>query len=95
MSNNYEAVNGDYFISTNLAKLDIDVIQHYLSVESYWAAGIPKEIVQKSIANSLCFGLYFNDVQVGFARLITDKATFAYLGDVFILPDHKGKGLSK
>ncbi len=95
MSDIYEASNGDYRISTDINKLNIEVIHHYLSLESYWAAGISKAVVEKSILNSLCFGVYCNDSQVGFARLITDKATFAYLGDVFILPEHRGKGLSK
>ncbi|HRI20592.1 MAG TPA: GNAT family N-acetyltransferase, partial [Panacibacter sp.] len=76
-------------------KLDIDVIHRYLSEESYWATGIPRDVVEKSIANSLCFGLYCNGKQAGFARLITDRATFAYLGDVFVLAAHRGNGLSK
>ncbi len=87
--------NGDYCISTDPAKLDIGVIHQYLSVESYWAQNIPLDVVQRSIDHSFCFGLYHLDQQVGFARLVTDKATFAYLADVFILPEHRGKGLSK
>lgn len=84
-----------YTISTDPGKLDIEVIHQYLSKESYWAQNIPIEVVKRSIANSFCFGIYFNDNQIGFARLVTDKATFAYLADVFILPEHRGKGLSK
>ena len=84
-----------YSITTDNTKMDVDVIHQYLSAESYWAKGIPKEVVLTSIRNSLCFGIFFNNAQVGFARLITDKATFAYLADVFILPAHRGKGLSK
>jgi GNAT superfamily N-acetyltransferase len=84
-----------YTISTDPAKLDIDVIHRYLSEESYWAAGIPYEVVKRSIEHSFCFGVYHHDQQIGFAKLVTDKATFAYLGDVFILPKHRGKGLSK
>lgn len=95
MSNIYESSNGDYCISTDINKLNIDAIHQYLSLESYWAAGISKAVVEKSILNSLCFGVYFNNSQVGFARLITDKATFAYLGDVFIFSNHRGKGLGK
>jgi hypothetical protein len=98
----YEVRNGSYHINTDISKLDVNVIHKYLSEESYWAKGIPKQIVEKAILNSLCFGLYCNDErtlpngrQVGFARLVTDKATFAYLADVFILPEHRGKGLSK
>ncbi len=95
MNNHYTVTKENYLISTNASKLDIDVIYHYLCEESYWAKGIPRAVVEKSIANSLCFGLYYNNEQVGFARVITDKATFAYLGDVFILHEHRGKGLSK
>jgi len=92
---NYQATKDDYLISTDLSLLDVDVIYHYLSGESYWAQGIPRNVVEKSIANSLCFGVYHHRKQIGFARLISDKATFAYLADVFITPDYRGKGLSK
>jgi len=85
---------GDHTISTDKAKLDIGVIHGYLS-RSYWAEGIPVAIVQKSIENSLCFGLYRDERQVGFARVMSDFATFAYLADVFILEEERGKGLSK
>ncbi len=102
MSNYYSAIKENHLISTDPSKLNIDFIHHYLSEESYWAKGIPRSVVEKSIANSLCFGLYYNDekilssyVQIGFARLITDRATFAWLADVFILPEHRRKGLSK
>jgi len=95
MNGHYELTKDDYIISTDAAKLDINIIHHYLSVESYWAQQIPLEVVEKSIDNSLCFGVYYNNEQIGFARIITDKATFAYLADVFILPEHRGKGLSK
>jgi len=91
----YEAANGPYHISTDISKLDVNIIHRYLSEESYWAKGIPKNIVEKAILNSVCFGLYKGEQQIGFARLVTDKATFAYLADVFILPAHRGKGLSK
>ena len=95
MENNSDFENQGYLISTDNAKLDIGVIHHYLSVESYWAQNIPLEVVQRSIDNSLCFGVYHQNKQIGFARLITDKATFAYLADVFIIESHRGKGLSK
>jgi len=102
MNEHYEARKENYFVSTDVSKLNVDLIHRYLSEESYWAKGIPRDIVEKSIANSLCFGVYCNDEQtlpaggqVGFARLVTDKATFAYLADVFILPAYRGKGLSK
>ncbi|NCI51905.1 GNAT family N-acetyltransferase [Sediminibacterium roseum] len=90
-----EASQGDYTISTDKSKLDPTVIHAYLAGESYWAKNIPMEVVQRSIDHSLCFGLYHKDAQVGFARVVTDRATFAYLADVFVLPGHRGKGLSK
>ncbi len=95
MTLHYEAGREEFMISTDPALLNVDVIHGYLSNQSYWAQNVPKEIVQKSITNSLCFGLYFKGKQVGFARLVTDKATFAYLADVFILKEYQGKGLSK
>ncbi len=84
-----------YRISTDKKYLDFEVIYDFIS-GSYWASGIPKHTLEKAISNSFCFGVYdSHDSQVGFARLITDKATFAYLADVFILENHRGKGLSK
>ena len=91
----YHAIKDDYLISTDLSLLDVEVIYHYLSSESYWAQGIPRNVVEKSIANSLCFGVYHHRKQIGFARLITDKATFAYLADVFTTIDYRGNGLSR
>lgn len=84
----------NYSITTDKTKLDIGFIHHFLS-RSYWAEGISKEIVSKSVDGSLCFGVFDGDQQVGFARMITDCATFAYLADVFIDDAHRGKGLSK
>ena len=81
-------------ISTDPARIDRAAVHAFLS-GSYWAAGIPREIVDRSIENALCFGLYEEKRQVGFARVITDFATFAYLADVFILPSHRGRGLAK
>lgn len=95
MVNNTEFEKEGYLISTDRARLDMAVIHQYLSEESYWARNIPLEVVKRSIDHSLCFGLYHHEKQVGFARLITDKATFAYLADVFITASHRGKGLSK
>lgn len=92
---NNEKLTGEYLFSTDKRKLEINYIHQYLSVESYWAKNIPIEIVKKAIDNSLCFGIYFKDKQVGFARVITDHATFGYLADVFIDKDYRGKGLSK
>jgi GNAT superfamily N-acetyltransferase len=85
----------NYTISTDKHILQISVIHTYLSTESYWAKHIPLEIVERSIENSLCFGLYFKSEQIGFARVISDFAVFGYLADVFILETHRGKGLSK
>src|SRR5436309_2282745 len=84
----------DYLISTDKNRLDLSVIHTFLKT-SYWAAGIPREIVKRSIEHSLSFGLYKGDRQIGYARVITDYATFAYLGDVFILEPFRGQGLSK
>jgi N-acetylglutamate synthase-like GNAT family acetyltransferase len=84
----------EYAISTDPALLDIAVIHDFLA-KSYWSPGIPRSIMERAIRNSLCFGLYCRTEQVGFARVITDKATFAYLADVFVLESHRGKGLSK
>ena len=74
--------------------MDIDLIHSFLT-RSYWAEGISTEIVRRSIEGALCFGVFENDKQVGFARMITDKATFAYLADVFIIEEYRGLGLSK
>lgn len=85
----------DFYISTDKSKMDIETIHRYLSEESYWAKGISKEMVEKSVVNSFCFGVFYNDKQVGFAKVITDFTTIAYLGDVFILDEFRGLGLSK
>lgn len=88
-------MSSDYTISADKTKLNLAVIHRFLSEEAYWSKNIPINIVQRAIDNSLCFGVYQGDNQVGFARFITDSATFGYLSDVFILPEHRGKGLSK
>jgi GNAT superfamily N-acetyltransferase len=85
---------GEYTITTDPARLDLAAIHAYLS-RSYWAEGVPLAVVERAILNSLCFGLLRGDEQVGFARVITDRATFAYLSDVYVLEEHRGKGLSK
>lgn len=84
-----------FCISTDKAKLDINAIHEFLSAKAYWCLNIPKATLEIAIDNSLCFGVYENDQQVGFARVITDFATIAYLGDVYILEEQRGKGLSK
>ncbi len=84
-----------YRISTDPAELDLDRIHHFLANESYWAQGIDREIVDRSIRHSLNFGLYTGGQQVGFARVVTDYATYAYLNDVFVLADWRGQGLGQ
>lgn len=94
-------INDDAFIkkgfaiSTDKNLLDLDMIYQYLDKDSYWSQGIPIETLKRAIENSLCFGIYHNNTQVGFARVITDKGTFAYLCDVFVLPNYRNLGLSK
>ena len=83
-----------YTVSDDRWRIDRDVVHGFLT-ESYWASGISREVVERSVRHSLCFGLYRDGVQVGFARVITDHATFAYLADVFVLPAHRGRGLGK
>jgi N-acetylglutamate synthase-like GNAT family acetyltransferase len=90
-----EFQQNEYTISTDPSRLDIDTIHTYLANESYWASGIPLEIVRKSIENSLCFGVYEQGKQIGFARVVSDRATFAWLCDVFILEPYRGHGLGK
>lgn len=85
----------DFHISTDKGLLDIDVIHKFLSEESYWANRRTREQTERAIENSICFGLYDGKKQIGFARVVTDCATFAYLGDVFVLNEYRGKGLSK
>ena len=87
-------IKDGFIINTDKEKLDIDLIHSFLN-RTYWAEGISKEIIRRSIEGSLCFGVFENDMQVGFARMITDKATFAYLADVFIIEEYRGRGLSK
>jgi GNAT superfamily N-acetyltransferase len=86
---------GAYSITTDRAKMDVSFIYHFLSTEAYWSKNIPMDTVQRAIDHSLNFGLFHLDQQVGYARIISDLATIAYLGDVFIAPDHRGRGLSK
>ncbi|MFL6374603.1 MAG: GNAT family N-acetyltransferase [Pyrinomonadaceae bacterium] len=87
--------NGEYEIDTDKRRLDIASIHRFLSKESYWAKHRTLEQTLTAIENSLCFGLYKGREQVGFTRVVTDKATFAYLGDVYVLEAHRGQGLSK
>jgi GNAT superfamily N-acetyltransferase len=88
------SVSDDYVVSTDPRRLDVDAIHAFLA-RAYWSSGIPRGTVERAIAHSLCFGLYHGAAQVGFARVVTDKATFAYLADVYVLEEHRGRGLSK
>ena len=88
------AASKDIQISTDKSMLNIDVIYGFLS-ESYWAKGRPLEVIKKSIENSLCFGVYLDNKQIGFARVVTDYSTFAWIADVFIMEKHRGRGYSK
>ena len=89
-----DQTKGRYRITTDPGKLDLAAVHAFLS-RSFWAEGIPKATVAKAIANSLCFGLFDGDDQVGFARVVTDRATYAYLCDVYVLETHRGQGLGK
>jgi GNAT superfamily N-acetyltransferase len=95
----FEIQQDNILISTDKSKLQLDIIHDYLSKKSYWAEGIPMQTVQKSIENSLAFGVYLQAentlIQVGFCRIISDLATYAYLADVFVLEEYRGKGVSK
>lgn len=84
-----------FVVSTDRSRLDIDAVHRFLVEESYWARERTIEQTSTAIENSICFGLYVGEKQVGFARVVSDKATFAYLGDVFILEEYRGRGLSK
>ena len=89
-----ECKRGEFTISTDASRLDLEMIHDFLTT-SYWAAGVPAEVVKRSIEHSLAFGVYHGDGQVGFARVVTDYATFAYLADVFIIEAYRGQGLAK
>jgi GNAT superfamily N-acetyltransferase len=83
----------DFIIDTDKSRLQLDTIHRFLS-ESYWAKGVPIDVLRRAIESSLCFGVYDGDQQVGFARVISDYATFAYLADVFVLESHRSRGLA-
>ena len=88
-----EVTRDNFAISDDASRLDRGVIHRFLA-DSYWAKGIPRDVVDRSIENSLCFGVYDGESQVGFARVITDFATYAYVADVFVLESHRGRGLA-
>lgn len=89
-----EARRGSFLISTDPARLDLVAVHAYLT-RSYWSPGVPFAVVERAVRGALSFGVYEHDAQVGFARVITDRATFAYLADVYILETHQGQGLGK
>ena len=89
-----EWTNGTLVVTCDPRRQDLDVIHGFLT-QSYWAKGIPRETVARSLENSLCFALLDGATQIGFARVISDFATIAYLGDVFVMPEYRGRGLSK
>jgi GNAT superfamily N-acetyltransferase len=89
-----EAHRDGYTVSTDPARLDLAAVHQFLST-SYWAPGLPFDVLARAVAGSFCFGLYRGTEQAGFARVVTDRATFAYLCDVFVLEAHRGRGLSK
>jgi GNAT superfamily N-acetyltransferase len=90
----FTRTRGRYEISTEPARVDLDAVHAYLT-RSYWAEDISKETLAKAVAGSLCFSLFDRGAQVGFARVVTDRATFAYLCDVYVLEEHRGQGLGK
>jgi GNAT superfamily N-acetyltransferase len=90
----HELHHGDILVTTDPARLDIETVHCFLT-RSYWAEGIPREVVERSIRHSICFGAFEGDRQVGFARVISDRATFAYVADVFVLPSHRGRSIGK
>lgn len=95
MPNNIQTHHkGNFTISTDPSRLDVGRVHNYLA-SSYWARGIPYKVVEKSLTHSLCFGVYAGDRQIGLGRVITDRATFAYLADVFIIDEFQGQGLGK
>ena len=95
MSQNEWQRGGDYTISTDPVRLDLPAIHEFLSTESYWARGRSFEMVERAVSNSLPFGLYHGARQIGFARVVTDYATFAWLADVYVLDEFRGEGLGR
>lgn len=90
-----EVERDGFLLSTDKSRLDVDKIHKFLSEESYWARERSLEQTSTAIENSICFGLYDGEKQIGFARVVSDKATFAYVGDVFVIDQFRGRGLSK
>ncbi|MFN2563393.1 MAG: GNAT family N-acetyltransferase [Gemmatimonadaceae bacterium] len=86
---------GQFEVDTDPGRVDLSVVHDFLSRQSYWAAGIPRAVVERAVRHSIVFGLYHGVRQVGFARVITDRATFAYVADVFVIDTYRGQGLGK
>jgi GNAT superfamily N-acetyltransferase len=87
-------LSDDLEISTDPARIDVDLVHRFLST-SYWAEGRPRDVVERSIAHSICFGAYTRGRQVAFGRVVTDRAVFAYFADIFVVPEYRGRGISK
>lgn len=86
---------GRYEVSTDRGRLDVGLIHRFLAEDSYWARGVSREVVERSLENSLCFGVYAGGSQVAFARAVTDRSTFAWLADVFVVEEHRGRGVGE
>ncbi len=95
MSSHFVDRRGEFELSTDPARLDRALVHRFLCEQSYWASGVPRAIVDRAIEHSLCFGVYRDRAQVAFARVVTDRATFAYLADVFVLPEWRNDGLGQ
>ena len=87
--------SGEFTIDTDNERVDVDAVQAFLENDSYWAQTRTRDQTETAIANSICFGLYCGERQIGFARVVSDRATFAYIGDVYVLDEFRGQGLSK
>ena len=92
MTESFDLEKGEFTITTERERLDVDAIHAYLT-RAYWSEGVPRETVARAIANSICFGVFCGSEQIGLARVVTDSATYAYLCDVYILEEYRGKGL--
>ena len=84
----------DLEISTDPDRIDVDLVHRFLSA-SYWAEGRPRDVVERSIAHSICFGVYSNGRQIAFGRVVTDRAVFGYFADIFVLPEFRGRGVAR
>jgi GNAT superfamily N-acetyltransferase len=89
-----EVARGEFLVSTDRSRIDVDAVHAFLT-QSYWSPGVPIDVVRRAIAGSICFGIYHHRRQVGFARVISDQATYAYLSDIFVLDEYRGRGLAK